>query len=32
MCDTEKLDAARRQHEGAMEIDERLFGRHFETG
>ena len=27
-----KLDAARRQHEGAKELDEHLFGQDFETG
>ncbi len=28
----DKLDAARRQHEGAKELDEHLFGQDFETG
>jgi hypothetical protein len=28
----EKLGAARHQHEGAKEFDERLFGQDFETG
>ena len=28
----DKLDAARRQYEGAKELDERLFGQDFETG
>jgi superfamily II DNA or RNA helicase len=28
----DKLDVARRQHDGAKELDERLFGQDFETG
>ena len=28
----DKLDVARRQHDEAKELDERLFGQDFETG